>query len=89
MKATSFPVLPPTLPSVLRIPLPALLNAGPALVVTLDRPSLALLLNSAALSVALPAVSFAASVALAVFELNLMEFLACLAVRRKTREGML
>lgn len=71
MKATNLPVLPPTLPKAFRIPLLALLNAGPALEVTFDRPSLALLLNSAALSVALLAVSFAASVALEALELYL------------------
>lgn len=64
------PVLPPTFPSALETPLAALLIAGPADEVTLERPSEAFDLYSEAVSDAFEAVSFAASVALVVVDSN-------------------
>jgi hypothetical protein len=71
MKATSLPVLPPIFPRALPTPLAAPLIAGPAAELTLDRPSEALLLYSAAFCDAFEAESLAASVAFEAVDSNL------------------
>lgn len=64
----SLPVRPPIFPRVLPRPFTAPLIAGPAEAETLDKPSEAFDWKFCACSVALDAVSFAASVALAVVD---------------------
>jgi cell pole-organizing protein PopZ len=71
MKLMSFPVLPPIFEREFPRPLTAPLTAGPAVEVTRDSPSEAFDLYSEAVCEALEAVSFAASVALAVVDSNL------------------
>lgn len=98
------PVRPPIFPRASETPFAALPMAGPAEEVTLDRPSEAFDLNSAALSVAfdadsfaasdaLEAVSFAASVALVVVDSNRRALLpgnlaVCLHTARDTDNDM-
>jgi hypothetical protein len=86
MNAISRPVRPPIFPRAFPTPLAAPLIAGPAAEVTLDRPSEALLLYSAADDEALEAVSFAASVAFEVVDSNLavVRPIGSLVERRKT-----
>jgi hypothetical protein len=79
MKAIKRPVLPPTLPSAFPSPLAAPLIAGPAEDDTLERPSEAFDLYSAAVCEALEAVSFAASAPFDVVDSN----------RRAVRPGSL
>lgn len=69
-KATNRPVRPPTRPRALPTLFAAPLIAGPAEEVTRERPSEAFDLYFAAVSDAFEAVSFAASVALAVVDSN-------------------
>jgi hypothetical protein len=71
MKAINRPVRPPIFPRAFPTPLAAPLIAGPAAEVTLDSPSEALLLYSAAFSEAFEAVSLAASVAFEAVDSNL------------------
>lgn len=86
MNEINRPVRPPIFPRAFPTPLAAPLIAGPAAEVTLDRPSEALLLYSAAFSVALEAVSFAASVAFEAVDSNLavVRPMGSFAVRLKT-----
>jgi len=71
MNAINLPVLPPIFPRALPTPLAAPLIAGPAAELTLDRPSEALLLYSAAVCDAFEAESFAASEAFEAVDSNL------------------
>jgi hypothetical protein len=86
MKAINRPVRPPIFPRAFPTPLAAPLIAGPAAELTLDRPSEALLLYSAADDEALEAVSFAASVAFEAVDSNLavVRPMGSLVERRKT-----